>query len=242
MVTVYKDNHVLIGGCTGSGKSVLLNNLMLEMLEMSPDKINFYLIDPKRVELGSYKNLPHTIKYVQTADEVVRVLDDAIRTMESRYDMMERNNLKKYNGKYIYIIMDEMADILDSNRGKEIKERMKKILRLGRASRIFIISATQSPSRKTVPAELQQNYTCKVALRNKSAIESRQIIGVNGAEKLPRYGKALVELDGYVYELDVPMYQESDVRYKAEYWQRTCKPVVKQTPVKKTWWEKMLGL
>ena len=114
---------------------------------------------------------------------MVRELDSVIYIMEKRFKRMG-DKKKTAEGPY-YVVIDELADMITI---KGVLERLVKIGRLGRAANIHLLCATQDPSRRTLPAQLMQNFTCTVALRCRSAIESRQIIGVPGAELLPKYG------------------------------------------------------
>lgn len=178
-LTSTKTVHSLIAGTTGSGKSVLLNAVILGLIQMD---VECYFFDLKRVELGEYKKTKVCKKYITEPEDVPKALDSVISEMEHRYSRMKG---KESSAKHIYVIIDELADTL-TQRG--VLDRLVKIGRLGRAANIHLLCATQDPSRNTLPAKLAQNFTCTVALRCRSSIESRQIIGVSGAESLPIYG------------------------------------------------------
>ena len=192
-----RDSHTLIAGSTGSGKSVLLNDLLLVIHSQGYGSCVFF--DLKRVELREYKKLDDfTIGYVSEPRQVLPALDWAIETMESRYVSMKG---RKSASGAIFLVIDELADLLTV---KGALERIVKIGRLGRAANIRLLCATQDPSRRTLSAQLMQNFTCSIALRCRSAIESRQIIGSTGAELLPRYGKAIISDAEGLDEFDVP--------------------------------------
>lgn len=182
--------HTLIAGTTGSGKSVLLNNIILSFLNTRSCDNSIILIDPKRVELSLYKNFPHCIGYTSDIQKAVNYLDYAINEVEKRYIYMEKNQLRQFDGSHMYIIIDELADIMISPQKKVFQLKLQKILQIARAANIHVIACTQAPSRQVIPAAIVLNFTNRIALRCLNNIESRQIINMTGAEKLPQYGKA----------------------------------------------------
>ena len=111
--TLYKDMlkqpRLLIAGATGSGKSVVINGLIYTALYDSPAAVQFIFIDPKRVELAEYKNLPHCIKYASEPGEMVQALETAMNLTESRYRDMQRAGVRKYPGGAVYVVIDELA-------------------------------------------------------------------------------------------------------------------------------------
>ena len=181
--------HVLIAGTTGSGKSVVLNGLISTVLFDGPGSKSMVLIDPKRVELVGFKNTPHCIGYASETGEISELLDRVILTMDARFQEMAIKGLKEWDKGTIYVMIDELADLVQGQPG--ILEKLIKIGRLGRAARIYLIACTQSPNRKVLPAELQVNFPAQLALRCRTKIESRQVIQIPGAEKLPLYGSGL---------------------------------------------------
>ena len=195
--------HSLIAGTTGSGKSVMLHSLMFAA--MARDAY-FIFIDLKRVEMADFKDLPNTLTYATEEEDAVKALDLAIAIMEKRYKEMTG---KMYEGAELYIVIDEMADLVGTS--KKCLERMVRIGRLGRAARVHMICATQDPSRRTLKAQLMQNFTACLALRCKTAIESRQVTGYPGAELLPKHGEGyLWDADGY-RKVNIPMIPEEDM-------------------------------
>ena len=186
----YKDmlenaTHLLIGGTTGSGKSVILNGLLHTALALyGPGDMSFILIDPKLVELSAYEKLPHTLRYETDPAEVLTLLRQVYDFMMDRYAEMRKIGDKKYNGTKLVVVIDELSDLLMSKKGREIKEELIKLLQKGRAANIMLILATQSPSRKILSAELVLNIPNRLALYCDNAIESKQIIGEKGAEEL----------------------------------------------------------
>lgn len=214
-----KSTHLLIGGTTGCGKSVLLNNILLSLLtKKTPASAALVLIDPKRVELSKYKKLPFTKRYAQEPNEVIFALKDTIRIMEKRYKQMERQGIVKWQGGAVYVIIDELADLMITDGKNEIRRLLQRLLQLGRAANIHIIAATQAPSRKVIPAELVLNFTDRIALQCKSPIESRQIIGVRGAESLPRHGVGLYDGEDGLRRVEIPLTPQKALNNRIEYW------------------------
>ena len=206
---VLRQSHTLVAGQTGSGKSVFLNGLITTALKQGGNKLIF--VDPKRMELWKYHNLPNCIAYAETPDETVRALARAIDIMEARNKECKARGLKLYDGEPLYIFIDELADLLISDCGKTISKQLQRLTALGRASLCKVIACTQKPSRKMLPAELTLNFPSRVALHCQTAIESRQVINVNGAEDLPMYGECLYLRPSHELEqLPVPMTDEAE--------------------------------
>ena len=193
---LYKDiinaPHTLIAGTTGSGKSNVMNGIIRQiMTDFTPQTAEMVMIDPKVVELIDYRNTAFCTAFESEAENVPALLDEVIDTMETRYHKMGEEHIKQFVGKKIFVIVDELADLMISPQSKSIKLKLQKILQKGRAADIHIIAATQAPNRQIIPANLILNFTNRLALRCVSAIESRQIINQAGAELLPQYGKGL---------------------------------------------------
>ena len=206
---VLNQAHTLIAGQTGSGKSVFLQGVITSAMKRGGNQ--FIFCDPKRVELRTYKRLPNCIAYANTSEETVRALARAIDIMEARYEEAERLGIKKYTDCPIYVIIDELADLLISADAKQIKKQLQTLTALGRAANVHCIVATQQPSRKMLPAELTLNFPARVALHCQTAIESRQVINVKGAEELPMYGECLYLRPGHDLEKrSVPLTDEAE--------------------------------
>lgn len=221
LLGMFDSPHLLIGGETGSGKSTLLNAIMLSAItKYSPKDVKFYLIDTKRVELTQYKNLPHTIGFVKEAKDVPPLLESVSRYMDSEYDRMEAIGIRKSDRPHMYIVIDEIADLMISAYNKLIQAGLQRILQIGRACNVHIIACTQSPSRKTLPAELVINFTNRVALHCASAIESRQILNESGAENIEELGDCLYKapMKGIRLLSGIPFYSESDIKSCVTFW------------------------
>lgn len=184
------ETHLLIAGCSGSGKSTVLRGILHQLLLRSPEECKFILIDPKRIDLKAYRRTPHCLAHCTGINETVVILNSLIKVMNDRFNYIDRHNLTEFDGSSIYVIVDEFADLMQQ-KPAEITEKICKLGRLGRAARIHLIIATQAPDRKTIPAVIYQNITASLALRCRSRHESAQIIGISGAEKLPRVGEGL---------------------------------------------------
>lgn len=210
--------HALIAGATGCGKSTLLNSIIYTLLAIPESGAMLYLIDPKRVELIDYAPLQFTAGYTTTAPGAVAMLKAIIQLMDARYAVMAKHHQKMSSEGPVYVVIDELADLMISQQKREIRELMQKILQLGRAANIHIIACTQAPSRRVIPAELTLNFTDRIALRCQSNIESRQIVGIAGAENLPRHGRGIYgSPDGLEY-VDIPLTPEADLRERINWY------------------------
>lgn len=216
--------HLLIAGTTGSGKSVILNGLLHTALALyGPGDMSFCLIDPKIVELSAYKNVPHVLRYETEPEEVLSLLRQIYGFMMDRYEQMDRTGDKKYRGTKIVVVIDELADLFMSPCGKEIKAELVKLLQKGRAANIMVIMATQSPARRILSAELVLNTPNRIALYCDNAIESKQILGVKGAEELGyRDGSCLYKVPGKGIERinNIPVFSDHELNSRIAWWTR----------------------
>lgn len=217
---ILDEAHILIAGSTGCGKSTLIHKLMWTALASTPAQTQFILVDMKMgMEMGQYARLPHTIKFAMTADEALSALDYAIAIMEDRCRQMYSVGQKIWQGSDIYVVVDELANLFQEC-GRKALDRLTKIGRLGRAARVHLLLATQSPQRGDlgIPAALAQNMTCRIGMRCLTAIESRQIIGMAGCEALPRYGTAYITLGPDLYTLPINPMSEEVYAERIRYW------------------------
>ena len=217
---ILKQTHVMIGGTTGSGKSTLLHSIMWSALLHSPVTVQFVLIDLKGVELRRYRNLPHTIRYADEPEDAVEAINVVESIMKKRLDELKKSDEVIYKGNDIYLIVDEMAVLMQTAKAKVLKP-LANIMRLGRATRIHVISATQNPNRSNgggCPSELSQNFTASVALRCRSGIESRILIGRNDAEKLPIHGEGYYWNPNGIDYVVIPQTDEHDLKERINYW------------------------
>ncbi len=193
--------HLLIAGTTGSGKSVCINTIILSLLyRHTPEKCKFILIDPKMLELSTYEGIPHLLCPVITeAKKAASVLGWVVKEMESRYRLMTKEgvrNIDGYNAKhklpmpYIVVIVDEMSDLM-LVAGKEIENYIQKLSQMARAAGIHIIMATQRPSVDVITGTIKANFPTRISFQVTSKIDSRTILGEQGAEQLLGKGDML---------------------------------------------------
>ena len=193
--------HLLIAGTTGSGKSVCINTIILSLLyRHAPEKCKFILIDPKMLELSTYEGIPHLLCPVITeAKKAASVLGWVVKEMESRYRLMTKEgvrNIDGYNSKhklpmpYIVVVVDEMSDLM-LVAGKEIENYIQKLSQMARAAGIHIIMATQRPSVDVITGTIKANFPTRISFQVTSKIDSRTILGEQGAEQLLGKGDML---------------------------------------------------
>ena len=193
--------HLLIAGTTGSGKSVCINTIIVSLLyKLSPNNCKFILIDPKMLELSSYEGIPHLLTPVITdAKKATAALSWTVREMNNRYKLMSKvgvRNIDGYNEKhrlkmpYIVVVVDEMSDLM-LVAGKEIENYIQKLSQMARAAGIHIIMATQRPSVDVITGTIKANFPTRISFQVSSKIDSRTILGEQGAEQLLGKGDML---------------------------------------------------
>ncbi len=211
--------HLLIAGATGAGKSVCLNALLASILyKATPEEVKIILIDPKRLEFTPYEGVPHLLApVVNDSKKASVILMDAVRKMEERYrklSALKVRNIDQYNqqmkqnlaerkGKlteeekeafqplpYLVIIIDELAELMMVN-AQEVEYCIGRLAQLARAVGIHLIMATQRPSIDVITGTIKNNFSCRIAFRVPSKVDSRIIIDTNGAEKLLGLGDML---------------------------------------------------
>jgi len=213
--------HLLIAGSTGSGKSVCLNTIIASMLyKAHPSDLQFVMVDPKRLELSTYKRLHrHHLTFrddlneevVTTAQNALAVLKSLEWEMENRYDYLAHagvRSIDEYNRKiaegklqseegmkherlpYIVLIIDELADLM-LTAAKEVEEPIARLTQMSRAVGIHLIVATQRPSVDVITGVIKANFPARIAFQVASKVDSRTILDMNGAEKLLGRGDML---------------------------------------------------
>ncbi|MDP2648110.1 MAG: DNA translocase FtsK 4TM domain-containing protein, partial [Candidatus Yanofskybacteria bacterium] len=197
--------HLLIAGATGTGKSVMINSILLSLLyKHSPDILKLILIDPKRVELTAYNEIPHLIAPVITDNKkVLGALRWAISEMDRRYDILSKGGARdifSYNAKlsskneslmpFIIIVIDELADLMVSY-GRDVEAAIVRLAQMSRAVGIHLILSTQRPSVEVITGLIKANITSRIALQVASQVDSRTILDMGGAEKLLGRGDML---------------------------------------------------
>lgn len=195
--------HLLVAGSTGSGKTVCLNAIILSLLyQNGPSDLKLLLIDPKRVELPTYNDIPHLLTPVITdVKKTVQALRWAIGEMEARFEKLEgkrARDIKSFNEKvapedrlpYLIIIVDELADLMAAA-ASEVEGCIIRLAQMARAVGIHLILATQRPSVDVITGLIKANITSRIAFSVASLIDSRTILDTSGAEKLLGRGDML---------------------------------------------------
>ena len=211
--------HLLVAGATGSGKSVCINTIIISILyKAKPDEVKFILMDPKKIELSTYKSLvgyhlitaPNLDEYVMTtADNSLSILNSAISEMERRFQVFSDarvRNIEEYQNKqkqdnnlekipYIVVLIDELADLMMTS-GKAIEEPITRLAQKARAVGIHLVVATQRPSVDVITGLIKSNFPSRISFLVSSKIDSRTILDQMGAEKLLGKGDMLFLLPG----------------------------------------------
>lgn len=226
-VDLCKAPHMLVAGTTGSGKSAFVNAIIASLLRnVSETEYSLMLIDPKGVELACFRDLPHVVnkKILDKSDEILQGLDWLHREMDRRYDLLTNvgvKDIKKFNKKiisgdkafyskvgiadlhrmrYIVCIIDEFADLVLNNekiQKREFERHVQSLAQKGRAAGIHLILATQTPRSDVISGVIKANIPMKVAFRVSNAVDSRVILGEDGAESLLGAGDMLVDYSGW---------------------------------------------
>lgn len=214
--------HLLIAGATGSGKSVVERGIIHSLLFHSPARVQLILIDPKRVELVQYKGLPHVIAYAADPSERLQALQAAVDIMEQRFAVMAKRGVRMYEGTDVYVIIDELADIMTTQK-KVAVPLIQRLAQLGRAARVHLIACTQCPLRSVIPTEIACNMDARVGLRTRNAQDSRNILQQTGCEQLPRYGQGYYMTPEGTNKWAMPYVDEAELDRLVTWWtSRDC--------------------
>ena len=198
VLDIAKCPHILIAGTTGSGKSVMLHNIICSLLlRNTTSTAEFLLIDPKMVELEYfYKNNPCLFCPVVTdPSEALRQIERAADVMMRRYDSIKSEGKRFWTGSKLYIVIDEIADLISAG-GKRLEKAIEKIARLGRGAGVHLIVATQHPTAKVLSRQITTNLDTRICLRVNDIYASRLVIGSAGGEKLRGKGDAILRHNG----------------------------------------------
>ena len=212
-----KQPHLLIAGATGSGKSVVINGIISTALYDAPSDGGFILVDPKRVELVQYKRLPHVIRYASEPADMVSALDAALALTEQRYKAMQRQGLRKSTDADVYLIIDELADLMTTNK-KNVQPRLQRLCQIGRAANVHVIAATQCPLATVIPTAISVNFDARVGLRTRNAQDSRNILQRTGCELLPRYGQGYYMTPAGLTLYNIPMIPDAETSRLCSWW------------------------
>ena len=244
--------HLLIAGSTGTGKSVFINSLLMGMLYKStPEELKLVLVDPKRLELGLYADIPHLYTPVVTDAKVAaNVLRNATREMERRLKLLAQRsvrNIEQYNRTfekaqslslfenaeddhrplpYIVIVIDELADLMmvDTN---GVEESITRLAQMARAVGIHLILATQRPSVDVITGLIKANFPARISFRVASKVDSRTILDTNGSESLLGKGDMLYLPAGSsrLHRIHGPYVHENEVSAVCDFWREQAKAI-----------------
>jgi S-DNA-T family DNA segregation ATPase FtsK/SpoIIIE len=242
--------HLLVAGSTGSGKSVLINTIVMSILmKATPEQVRFIMIDPKMVELGLYVDIPHLLTpVIADMKKASNALKNATREMERRLKLLAEygvRNIDQFNGKirrlresaddetaatlntlpYIVIIIDELADLMILE-GRAIEEAITRLAQMARAVGIHLILATQRPSVDVITGLIKANIPARISFRLATRVDSRTILDSMGAEALLGRGDMLFLPPGTarMVRLHGPMVTEDEVGSVVEDWKRQATP------------------
>ncbi|MDR0826503.1 MAG: DNA translocase FtsK 4TM domain-containing protein [Desulfovibrio sp.] len=241
--------HLLVAGATGAGKSVGINSIILSFLyKAKPEEVKFLLVDPKRVEMSAYADLPHLVHPVVTDMPMAKnALEWAVAEMERRYDCISRamvRNIADYNAKiasfgdsprpegmedlavlpFLVIIIDEFGDVMMTS-GKDVETSIVRLAQLARAAGIHLILATQRPSVDVVTGLIKANFLCRIAFQVMSKHDSRTILDTVGAEHLLGKGDMLFKPSGGKFKrLHGAFVSNDNVSAVVSYWKARQQP------------------
>jgi S-DNA-T family DNA segregation ATPase FtsK/SpoIIIE len=245
--------HLLIAGSTGTGKSVFLNSLILSILfKATPDELKIVMVDPKRLELGLYEDIPHLLAPVVTDPKVAsNVLRNATREMETRLKLLASRgvrNIDQYNRTfqrgqsmslfdetentehkplpYIVIVIDELADLMMVDT-TNVEESITRLAQMARAVGIHLILATQRPSVDVITGLIKANFPARISFRVASKVDSRTILDANGAESLLGRGDMLYLPAGSarLNRMHGPLVTEDEITAVCDHWRAQAKAV-----------------
>ena len=242
--------HLLIAGSTGSGKSVAINSMIISMLyKCSPDELKFILIDPKRLELGLYEDVPHLFTPIVTDPKLAaNALRNATREMERRLKVLAESgvrNIEQYNRlfdeeglalgvdengeqrapiPYIVIVIDELADLMLIDT-PNVEESITRLAQMARAVGIHLILATQRPSVDVITGLIKANFPARISFRVATKVDSRTILDANGAEALLGKGDMLYLPAGTarLHRVHAPLVTESEIVHVCDFWRAQAK-------------------
>jgi len=248
--------HLLIAGATGTGKSVFINSMIISMLyKATPEELKLVMVDPKRLELGLYEDIPHLLAPVVTDPKVAsNVLRNATREMEQRLKLLAQRgvrNIDQYNRTfakgqplslfdpnddpehrplpYVVIVIDELADLMMVDTSN-VEESITRLAQMARAVGIHLILATQRPSVDVITGLIKANFPARISFRVASKVDSRTILDANGAESLLGRGDMLYLPAGSsrLHRIHGPLVTEDEIVAVCDFWRAQAKAVYNQ--------------
>ena len=214
-----KQPHILIGGTSGAGKSVALNDFLFALLQFAPSEARFLLVDPKGIELLDYADLPHTIAHVTKPEEIDHAIQWAAGEMDARFSEMIPRREKISHRPDVYIIIDEYIDV-KTQCSKETVKELVRIASKGRASKVHIILCTQRPTSEYLDSAIKANFSTVLALRTASTQESRNLIDMNECKDLPTNGFAYYKSPTMrdPERVTIPFLPQSEILSLVQFW------------------------
>lgn len=210
--------HLLIAGATGSGKSVVINGIIHELLvDKFPNEAQLILIDPKRVELNMYRRCPHCLIYASEPADMADALRKALRLIDERYTELAAQGKRKWTQGHVYIIIDELADLMLTQK-QTVQPLLQRIAQVGRAAAVHLIAATQCPLAQVIPTPIKCNFDSRVGLRTRSAGDARNIMGQPGCELLPRYGQGYYMTPEGLEKINIPYIDDDELERVVSHW------------------------
>lgn len=205
---ITKQNHVLVAGASGSGKSVVLRQCLIACAAKGYSVV---ICDPKKVDWFVWESTPMCAGYADESPRILTLLENVCRMMDDRYRRMKENRQRTCQDPDLWIVIDEYADLMLSPEHKEIEKCVLRIAQLGRAARFHLLVATQRPTRDVVTGAIKTNISCRIALHVPTSQDSRNIIGRNGAETLPYNGECyFLEDSGNIEHYKVKFVSEQE--------------------------------
>lgn len=184
---ITQNPHLLISGTTGSGKSILLHNIIANLFNYN--NVDLYLVDPKKIEFSAYEEKLNRTRTVYTYEGALQLLNELLEVMEMRYERMRLGNTQM---KPIVVIIDEFADLILQDKEEQFFTVLCRLAQKSRAAKIHIILATQRPSVNIINGVIKANFPARIACRVASHVDSKVILDSSGAENLLGKGDALI--------------------------------------------------
>lgn len=216
--------HLMVAGATGSGKSVLVNALIYTALYKFPlcddnsNSAGLILVDNgKGTEMIDYNDLPHTLRYAFTTEESISALEYGLSIAKERFANMRARRIKTYDGGDVYICIDEFASLI-LNGKKRVSALVQDIAQIGRSAKVHVILCTQCPLATVIPTAIKVNFDARVALRTRSAQDSRNILGTAGCEQLPRHGQGYYMRPEGMTLYNLPMIPQDELDARVKWW------------------------
>ena len=154
---------------------------------------------------------------------MIAALEYAMDLVEVRYKQMQRQGKRMFEGPDVYVIIDELADLMTTNK-REVMPLLQRLCQIGRAARCHVIAATQCPLSAVIPTPIKVNFDAVLGLKTRCAQDSRNILGERGCESLPRYGKGFYRTPEGTDLYNIPMIEDNDLDDMINYWQRNARP------------------